>query len=278
MKNILIPIDFTPISINALEYAISLFKDFKIEFCLLTIYISKPSKLLGDDYNDEWFGEMDDDASDQMQELVELYNKKSNEYHSFIPIVKSDSIIEAVKKTVESRSIDLVITGTKGVSSIKETFIGSNSLRMINTIDTCPILVVPGSYRYTNLHQIIFSTNYKRTFNNKELKSLIKLGIMKQATIEVVCLSEDAFLTETQKKNKSILEELFESLDINFKKLDWENSETETIQNHTENTKSELLALINHKHNFFHRLTEENVIKKVSFHSKVPLLILPEVL
>lgn len=277
MKNILIPIDFSAISSNAIDYAVTLFKDTKIDFYFLTVYISTPSKLLGDDYNDEWFGEMDDDANIQLEELVNNYTKKSRSNHRFIPITKSDSIINAIKTTVEAKAIDLVITGTKGVSSFKDTFIGSNSLKMINTINNCPILVVPASYASNNLKQITFSTNYKRNYNYRELKSLITLGMIKHASIEVVCLSEEDFLSETQKTNKANLLHLLGSIDTIVKKLEWEDSETTSIEKHMKSSKSELLTLINHKHNFFHRLTEENVIKKTSFHSKVPLLILPEV-
>ena len=277
MKNVLIPIDFSESSINALNYAEAFFKNISVNFYLLGVYISSPSKLMGDDYNEDWLAEMDDSITEDLNFLAKNRNDKSDLHHNFKAITKADSLINAIKKVITDKDIRLVISGTKGASGLKEIFIGSNTLKMINHINTCPVLVIPTDYEFMGLHQIVFSTNYKRTFSTPELKSLLQIAIMHKAHIEVVQLISEGFLNDIQKKNKAELQGFLEDFDFNFTKLDWEDSETKTIQEHTKNSKSELLAFINHKHNFFNRLTEENVIKKISFHSNIPLLVIPSI-
>lgn len=276
MKNVLIPIDFSENSINALNYAEAFFKNTPINFYLLGVYISTPSKLMSDNYNKDWLGEMDDTISKNLKTLVERYNDSSDLKHNYKAVTIADSLTGAIKKVISDKGINLVISGTKGASGLKEIFIGSNTLKIINHINNCPILVVPNGYKFEGLHQIVFSTNYKRNFKSKELKPLIQLAVMHNALIEVVQLASENFLSDAQKKNKKDLQGFMEDFEFDFNKLEWEGSETETIQNHVENCKSELLTLINHKYNFFNKLTEEDVIKKSSFHSKIPLLILPE--
>ena len=277
MKNVLIPVDFSDNSINAIDYAEAFFTNTPINFYLLGVYISSPSKLMSDGYNKGWLEKMDDTISEDLDHIVEKYNSKSNLKHKYIAITIADTLINALKKVINDKAINLIVSGTKGASGLREIFIGSNTLKMINHINNCPILVVPNGYKFANIHQIVFSTNYKRKFNLQELKGLIKIAVLHSATIEVVQLISENFLTDTQKSNKADLQSFLEDFEFNFNKLNWDNSETKTIQNHIINTNSELLALINHKHNFFNKLTEENVIKKVSFHSSIPILIMPDI-
>lgn len=277
MKNVLIPIDLSDNSINALNYAQALLKNVPVNFYLLGVYISNKSILLGDDYNKEWLNEMDNNVTENIKALAQKHNNKGNLKHSFKAITQASSLLDAIKKAIQEKGIDLIVSGTKGASGLKEIFIGTNTLKFINSINNCPILVIPSNYKFNKLHQVVFSTNYKRGFNSNELKVLINIALIHKAVIEVVQLTEENYLTETQKINKTQLQGYLEDFEFVFNKLDWEGSETETIKNHVENTNSELLALINHKHNFFYKLTEENVIKKASFYSKIPLLILPEI-
>ncbi|MDO6675482.1 universal stress protein [Tenacibaculum sp. 1_MG-2023] len=276
MKNILIPYNFSEAAISALNYTKQLFKGVEATIYLLDVYISQPSELLSDEENEKWFNEMDNEIEDELKYLIDVLRRESTSF-KYDYIVASNSLTKAVTNTIKEKDIDVVITGTKGAKSLTETFIGTNTMKIINAVNECPILVVPMNYRYKALHQIVFSTNYKRTFTVRELQFLVNLTTIKKSLIEVVNLSEESFLSENQQRNKVKLRELLQELNVVYKKLDWKDSETLTLENHIEETESELLVLINHKYNFFNRLLDENVIKKSAFNSKIPLLILPEI-
>ncbi len=275
MRHILIPYDFSEEAINALNYTKKLFKGLDICIYLLDVYIAEKPHLLSSEKSKDWFNEMDNEIEEESKYLVNILNKE-NENFKYQFIIKSNSLIKAIKEVVIDNKIDLIISGTKGAKSLKETFIGTNTMSIINSISTCPLLMVPTNYKHKLLHQIIFSTNYKRPFNNRELKLLLQLSILKDCPIEVINLSEEYTLSAKQKAHKIQLREIFKDLGVEYKKIDWDESETTTLENYITRTKSELLVLINHKHNFFNRLLEENVIKKSAFHSKIPMLILPE--
>ncbi|WP_028890633.1 universal stress protein [Tenacibaculum sp. 47A_GOM-205m] len=276
MKNILIPYNFSEAAINALNYTKQLFKGVEATIYLLDVYVSQPSELLSDEKNDKWFNEMDNEIEDELKYLLEVLNREESSF-TYKSLVASNSLTKAVTKTIEEKNIDVIVTGTKGAKSLAETFIGTNTMKMINAIENCPLIVVPMNYKYKPLGQIIFSTNYKRSYVKNELQFLINLSLVKKCGLEVVNLSEETFLTENQQRNKVKLRELLQDLNVTYKKIDLEGSETQTIEKHIDETQSELLVLLNHKHNFFNRLLEENVIKKSAFHSKIPILILPEI-
>ncbi|WP_299839458.1 universal stress protein [uncultured Tenacibaculum sp.] len=275
MKNILIPYDFSEAAINSLRYTKKLFEGEKLNIFLLDVYIGERSNLLSEEHNQEWFNGIDDEIEDELKYLVEILNNEKNNftYHS---IVDSNSLTKSVNATVLKEKITLIVCGTKGAKSLAQTFIGTNTLNIINAVESVPIIVVPIDYKYKKIDKITFSTNYKRTFNKKELETLLKLSKIKKCDIEVVNLSEDDALTNKQRTHKVKLRELLQDVNTSFKKLDWDDSEANTIQKHIEIEDRKLLVFINHHYNFFNTFLNENVIKKITFNSKIPLLILPE--
>lgn len=276
MKNILIPYDFSNTAINALNYTKKLFDGLEVTIYLLDVYISNPSEMMSDEKNDIYFNEIDNEIEDELKYLVDVLQKEKNSFN-YKSVVKSNTLTKAIISTIKEKNIDLVITGTKGTKSLAETFIGTNTMKIINANNLCPILVVPTDYKFVNFNQIVFSTNYKRAFNTNELGYLNWLTRFKKSKLEVVNLAEESFLSTKQQANKTSLKEILSSLNVAYKKLDWAESETNTIEKHIETTKSQLLVLINHKYTFFNQFLEENVVKKAAFHSKIPLLILPEI-
>lgn len=277
MKNILIPYDFSQAAINALNYTKKLFEGSSINIFLLDVYIGERSYLLNEDYNEEWFSQMDDEIEDELKYLVDILNReeKGFTYHS---IVDSNSLTNAIKESILDDKIDLIICGTKGAKSLAQTFIGTNTLKIINSINSTPIIVVPTDYKFKVIDRIIFSTNYKRNFNKIELHTLIKFSKMKQCSVEIVNLSIEEALTNKQRTHKVKLRELLQNVNTTFKKLNWEESESYTLQKYVEESNGQLLVFINHHYNFFNRLLNEDVIRKITFNSSIPLLILPETL
>lgn len=276
MKNILIPYDFSEAALNALNYTKKLFEGESISIFLLDVYIGERSNLLSEEYNEKWFSQMDDDIEDELKYLVDVLNRENKgfKYHA---IVDANTLTNAVKEAINREKIDLVISGTKGAKSLTQTFLGTNTIKIIHAIDNVPVIVVPTNYKYKIIDRIIFSTNYKRDFNSSELEALISFSKMKKSQIEIVNLSVEEALSDSQKKHKNNLQELLQENPTSFKKLDWDDSEANTIQKHIENSNGQLLVLINHHYNFFNKLLTEDVIKKITFSSNIPILILPEI-
>ncbi|CAA0224137.1 universal stress protein [Tenacibaculum maritimum] len=278
MNTILIPFDFSQSAKNALNYSKKLFLGLDVTVYLLNVYISRASHLLNEEENEEWFDKMDNETEDELTYLVKALNNEDNGI-TYKSIVEANELIKSIKSTISKYKIDLLITGTRGAESLAENFIGTNTSKMINVIN-CPIIVVPVNYTYTQLNTMVFSTNFRHSFTNKELQAFLSLSILNDCAIEVVNLTENKMLTDNQLRNKTKLREIFSEIDAtaNFVKLDLEDSETKTIEKYINEKKREMLVLIKHRYNFFSQLLEENVIKKSIFHSKVPILILPELI
>ncbi|WP_378179848.1 universal stress protein [Aquimarina sp. SS2-1] len=277
MQYILIPIDFSDHSYNALAYARLVFHNEKCTFILLYVYVSHPSNLLNDEYSEGFLTKMSDEREeDLMFKIDEIEKENKNPNHQFEGLCKIDSLINAIKGIVISKEIDYIVMGTKGASGIKEIFLGSNTVKTINEIDNCPILVVPNGYNPKKPSLIAFSTNFNRTFFKREVDPFLSIVKSNGSKIHITRIMQEKYLTDKQKTNQETLKTIFNEFNFTFTKIDVETSETEALKDFARQTECDLIALVHHKYNFFQKLVEEDVVDKISFSSPVPLLILPE--
>ncbi|MDD7885029.1 universal stress protein [Flavivirga sp. 57AJ16] len=278
MKKILIPIDFSDSSLNALHYGQFLFEDFEVTFYLFSAHTVLPLNLLEDEWGNEWVEIISVGVKNDLESVVSQIKKTShNTKHQFKSISKLDRFIPSTKSIVDDYGIDFIIMGTKGAKGLKSVFLGSHAVKVINAISKCPTIIVPQDYIPKKIKQIVFSTNYKRPFVKTELKPLFKLLEHHKAKLKIVQIMEDRMLTEKQKRHKEALTHLLEGIPYFFHKITYETSETKAIKDFIKETQSDMVAFIHHKNNFLYNLTNEDVVDKVSFNSPVPLLILPAV-
>lgn len=273
MKRVLVPVDFSNNASNALDYARMLFASESCIFFLLHVYIGNTPNLLNEEYTNPMSKESKENLNNLLNKIVE---SNDNIRHSFEKITQTDPLVKAINTIILSKNIDFITMGTKGAKGAKEIFLGSNAVRVINGVHNCPIILVPQNYKIKIPSLIAFSTNFKRAFDKRELKLLISIASSCNAKINITRIMEEEYLTDSQSENKENLKRLFNDLDYIFCKIDVETSETNALRDFVKQTESDLISLVHHKHNFFQKITEEDVVDKISFNSPVPLLILPE--
>ncbi len=277
MKQVLIPIDFSDNAYNALNYAKTLFSNHSTTFYLLYVYISSPSSLLSPEQNESVLEEMSSNEKKDLEDFLNIARKENNnDLHFFEIISKVGSLVKIMNTIVSSKKIDYIVMGTKGARGGKEVFLGSNTVKVINSVDNCPIIVVPQNYISKEPSLIAFSTNFKRAFIKDELMPLIDISVSNNSKINIARIMQEEYMTDHQKENKETLKTIFKDLDYIFCKIDVETSETNALKDFAKHTESDLIALVHHKYSFFQKLIEEDVVDKMSFNSPLPLLILSE--
>lgn len=283
MRHILVPLDFSDNSLNALVYAVRLFDSVACKFHILHAVESRMPSILEMEYGGRGSNLLSMKPAkvsriDGLLEEVVLRAKKesTNSKHKFEAISIAESLVTAINTVAISREIDIIIMAATGDRGVKEVFLGHGAIRIIQGVDYWPILVVPQNCKYRHPSQIVFSTTLKRAFNGNELNPLLQLAKFCNANIRVLQLLEDKELTEQQKAHREMLKNILAGTKHDFQKLDVYTSETSALQAHTETTDSDMLALINHRYNFLVKLTQKSVVKKVTFSSPIPILILPE--
>jgi len=279
MKNVLIPTDFSDNAWDALQYAIRLYDDIPTCFYILNTYQVSTSRTTNTMHKerDTHMYRLLKEVSEKELKKIETYLNDNllNDKHEYRMISKTGSLLDITKKIVSSKNIDMMVMGTSGATGAKEIFMGSNTVRAIKNIDKCPIMSVPHKYEYEESENIVFATDFKRHFNAIELKCLIELQLLHNFKIKIIYVNKDQGLNSTQQQNIAVFKEYFDDEVVSFEEITTDNSIADTINDFTKKQKMNMVCLLNYEHSLIELITHEPIVKKISFHSAVPLLIIP---
>ena len=280
MKNILLPTDFSKNSWNAIFTALKLYTREASKFYILHAFEPNALNLLGKK-SQERLGVIYDSLSQYSQielEKVLSYLKEHNQnpLHSFETISMSETLEEAVDELLVPKDIDLIVMGTQGATGAKEVFMGSNTVKLLKHIKSVPFLVVPSQYDFKNLNTLAFPTDFNKSYPKHALSTVLELAKLWQTNIEVLHVAVEFTLNDQQKANQKQLNDRFQEVGMIIKNIDFEANIARSLENYISETRVDLMVMIRYQHSFWEKLLREAVVKKLSFHTKVPLLILPE--
>lgn len=281
MKRILVPTDFSTNAYCALFYATQLFQNQPCKFYILNTFKVETSVLtsrLNTSKGDKIYRELSADSQEKLTKTMHSITRDAKDsQHSFEIISISKELIETIDKTINSLQIDLVVMGTKGASGVKEIFMGSNTVKVIQKIKNCSILAVPDQMGFKTLNEIAFATDFKCFYNTESLKPLLDIVTAFACNIRIIHIHEEEKLNEIQEHNLNNLKEKL--TDFNYC-LHWISGFTKKekhIQEFIEQMDIDMLCMSQYKHGFIESITHEPVIKKIGFRATVPFLVIPEV-
>jgi nucleotide-binding universal stress UspA family protein len=279
MNNILIPTDFSENSLNAIKYAISFFKEREVNFYVLHVS-------LVNEMNEEECYYKDSDVlldqktainpSDRLQlELQNIKNLTTNKKHNFHSILEYVQFIEAIRKCVVENNIDYIVMGTKGASKYSNRVLGSHTADVITRVK-CNVLVIPEKARYSKPENIVFPTDFNIYYKNKLLNSLSEIIESNCAKMSVLYISKKMRdLTPLQKKNRNFLEDYLQDKPHKFYFISNANINN-AIEDFVDKKSVDMIAMVAKNLNLFQRTLFQPTVARISYHTKVPFLVLHE--
>ncbi|MEM7485265.1 MAG: universal stress protein [Bacteroidota bacterium] len=281
MQKILIPTDFSDNAWNAINYAMQLFRNKRCTFYLLNTYtpVIPSSRFMAKMIDGVSIVDAVRNASEQglTKTVDRIKSKYGNTNHSFETISSFNLLVEEVKDIVDAFEINLVITGTKGASGIDEVFMGSNSVRIIKNTKRCPVLAIPQYFDFITPSEIAFATDFNRFYTMSELRPLLDLAKMFQATIRIVHVQYGIkALSELQQFNLNMLRRYLSDTEHYVHTVSELNSVSKTLEIFSQELDIHLLALLNYQHSYMEKMTREPIVKRTAFHTQIPLLVIPE--
>lgn len=275
MKKILVPIDFSENCENALVYALEMAKLYKAELVLLHTFelpISE-SQITPINYAEIYEAieqSNSDQFKDEMPRFEEIAKSHAAGHITMSHIMKPGELIYNIKEVVKHENIDFVVMGTNGASGWFESLIGTNTSSVISEIEV-PVLSISHDTKFHKMETIGFRTRYKED----EIYALNEvMDLAKRIGAKVKCL----YVKTPDSGFKGERIEYWESIFENEKNLDFfaipsDNVET-AIEDFIVNQSIDLMAMVEHRKNFFARLFTTSNTEKMSLHSKTPILAL----
>ncbi|MBS4056171.1 MAG: universal stress protein [Bacteroidetes bacterium] len=137
-KTILVGIDFSDCSINALEHALTIAD--KAESNVVMIWVNRP------DSNKEIFTiepeNLIDEVNKRFKELVNKY-KYGLENGALSFMIKEGKVYQEIVKAADELEAFLIVIGTHGSSGFEEFWMGSNANKIVTSTDR-PIITIRG--------------------------------------------------------------------------------------------------------------------------------------
>jgi len=198
-KNImLVPVDFSEISLNALNHAVQVAKHFDNDLVLVNI--------LEDDFLSSVFSFSKNDTKDELakEALLNKLNEKAAEIKAKYGVecktaAKSGKIYKTIIDTAAEYGCDCIIMGTHGASGV-ERIIGSNASRVIS-YSTVPVIVVKTDKNPNAYKNIVFPLDLTSESKQK-VKWALHLAKAYKSTIHILTYSmSDEFLNNKMMAN-----------------------------------------------------------------------------
>jgi nucleotide-binding universal stress UspA family protein len=209
--------------------------------------------------------------------VVEHYNKELKK----LPVeyvIKMGFVVADILEMIEEHTIDIIVMGTKGTGNKSKNIFGSTAVDMIQKT-TCPVLVIPEGVKNLNIRKIAFASDF-HTDNIETPLQLTKLLVDKYAAeVKIIHVGKDEMLCDHIKERNETLakfeDELKESKNITcdyVNKLDVATG----IAEYVKSERIDLIILTPHRYDFFEKLFKESITRKLTLHSEIPLLAIPE--
>ncbi len=152
MQNILVPIDFSKDSINALEHGLKLANVFNLDLRIIHVRKEKsydaPFILKGKEK------EYTKTTEEFCEEIIEKYKRQYKGGGKFDYVIRTGRIYKAISDQAEKDDSLMIVMGTHGVSGFEEMWLGSNAYRVVCNAP-CPVMTIRYGYRKRTISKIV---------------------------------------------------------------------------------------------------------------------------
>ncbi|MCF8303449.1 MAG: universal stress protein [Bacteroidales bacterium] len=195
MKEILVAVDFSKCSINALEHAISIGQKGKAD--IMMVWVNNPSEtrvILSNDMSEHL-----------VQEVEQRFKNLIKKYRDELPdnnidyTIREGKVYKEIVRQAQDNNNSLLVTGTHGTTGFEEFWIGSDAYKIVMAAP-CPVLTIrEGIDIHRDMKRVVLPIDSTRETRQK-VSFAAKLASFFNAKIYVLGL----LTTKEQKVKKRI--------------------------------------------------------------------------
>jgi nucleotide-binding universal stress UspA family protein len=271
MKKILVPVDFSAPSLEAVKFAMNLCAKSKGEVRLIHIvelpvlYDSTLMPALS--FEEVFYNEMKEKAEKNFEKIITKWSKEGLKISKQ---VEFGHFITKLMVAAEAWKADVLVMGTHGSSGVREFVIGSNTEKVVRYSDI-PVMVIRKATKIENLNSIVFAMPSIGE-NDEIMNELKKLQDFLKAQLHLVYINTPAIF----RKDAHTLPELkafakrymLKNYTVNvFNDL----NEEDGLKNFAESKKAGLVAMITHGRKGIAHLFAGSITEDVVNHLQIPV-------
>lgn len=272
MNTILVPVDFSETSDNALLYAINLANQLSSNIVLLHV---NAIPIYNNEYNIVAYT-VNDSVSESYSALKEKADllKKDN---VLIGEVECYSEVGDFKNVmlnyISNKNIDLVVMGITGHdTTVGKVLFGSNAVSLSRE-SNIPVFIIPNGYEYKKINSIAYGCEYDTHIAEQTgLIQIKNIASMFGAGLSVLhVIPDNHLINEVESATDLFVEQKLEATSHKTFILSEDKASTallDFIKTHD----VDVIVLEQKKHSFLHNLIYPSTTKEIAFSSPIPVL------
>jgi nucleotide-binding universal stress UspA family protein len=273
MKKIIVPVDFSIHSENALQTAVFLAKQNDAE--VIVVHMLELSNAI--------ISQSENSSQQETIFYLKLAEKKINkflqkDYLSGVkvtPIIKHFKIFSELDQLAKEENADLIVIGSKGTSGLKEIFIGSNAEKVIRYANV-PVLVVKEKSINKKIEKIVFACD----FTNDDVAPYIEAKAFFKKSGSILQLVYINTPTTKFKSSKEVEEEMKAFFDkanedassIEKVKIISDYTVEKGVLHFADKINADIIAVATHGRKGVSHFFEGSISEDIANHSKLPIV------
>jgi len=274
MKKIIVPVDFSPTSVNAAEYAGNLAIFYGAEVWLYHTFEMPvgSAEVTWPVFNVNELQAAADQELDMLQAEVEGKLRSKVVFHKRAEMVPFTEGLATFCNTVQP---DLVIMGLSGKDALAKLIVGSNTIKVIQE-SKYPVLVIPSKASFTPVLKIGFACDYRKLEEGTPVALLKKVVKDFNASLYILNVDHNDNNVDDEVMDGSIIaKNLFREIDPVFDSIESENV-TEGLNQYAVQKGLDWVIVIPRKHTLLQKLFSRSHSKDLLYHTHLPVLCVHE--
>lgn len=273
---ILIPVDFSPYSDKAIEYALQLQERSPQHIDLVHVFTEETNIYQQSLSNPELIHPKVAEAKRQMQERVKIISSTFPDIE-VREIFTEGNLYTEVRKLAEQNTYNAIVMGTKGAFGLDALISGSNMYDVfLNT--KLPVLAVPFQEKEFRIEKIGLLCNFKYG-EIDVLKQAIKLYGTEFELVLIHVNTTNDTISNIDKSFDVFIEKIIEETGIenisyvikaqNFF-VQYKEDVSSAIESVIADERLDALLVTKSKKTFLRKIIEENIVKKMAYQIHIP--------
>jgi nucleotide-binding universal stress UspA family protein len=260
MKHIIVPVDLSKNSKEALRYAVHLAVKSGAAITIIHCYSLLHKAVI---YTTKK-GYTEKDPEKWIIKRIAKISLKNPDLVIEYKIIKGD-VIDSLRRMVDLKGADIAVMGCQGIGENTSTFLGSNSGSVVKTTNI-PVLLVPPRHKFKGISRVVFAVKNTFVQSDETLLPILNLKQLYEPHVQLLHLGEQP--DPTPEKSVSILPVVHDVTrygNDNF---------NESINEYLSQHHADMLCVIRRKRGFLEKTLGPTRTASDKFNTPIPVLVL----
>ena len=267
MKKIILATDFSPVALNAANYAAELATAIKADlllvhtYFLIETYSIVPSIVTA--------GELEYDVNMSMDELKKELVKKHSSLN-IKTVVRRGTLINELKQLCEEIKPFCIVMGSQGASATDYRLFGSQTVNAMKDIHW-PVIAVPGTATFSNFKNIGIACDLEYGIDHIPSEDIKSITSEFHASLHILNASSGKAGKTKIIEEASVLMDELSPMHHQFHFINEENDD-KGIMDLVEKINIDLLIVLPKKHTLFEKWMNKSHTRKIVLNLNVPVM------